>query len=231
MSILEVSDVKIAYGSRAVACFSGLVLNRGDRVGLVGPSGCGKTSLLRAICDARLRRAQPEAIRVGQARLAYVPQQGGLLPWFTLRQNIVAFGRLYGNRGASAEPDIAATAFGLDHIMDQVPEKMSGGEYRRAALLVAACQKLDFYIVDEPLTGVDFDQKVAILRLLDRQWQESGTTCLVVSHDPVVLQLLCREIVFIGGAVAQFTRRETVLADPDLLGLGRIERQMLGLVQ
>ena len=107
MTILAARGIRKSYGGREVVAGIDLELARGECYGLLGPNGAGKTTALRMMLGlvqpdggeiTLLGHPVPEAAREGRIRVGVVPQRDNLDPDFTVRENLVVFGRYFGLR-------------------------------------------------------------------------------------------------------------------------------------
>lgn len=219
--LLDIANYEAAFGERKVLLIDRLTMRAGDRLGLSGRSGAGKTTLVRAIVDDWLGTADLASIDLSVDNLCYVPQNAGLLPWYTLKDNIEAMIDLGGSSTQLSQQrtELLLNIFDLSDALDTAASRLSGGEFRRAALLVGMLQLRQFCIFDEPLNGVDFDRKMAILDRIATEMSAAGTTLLVVSHDPDVLATLCTSVAFLEGAPA--TISEIIRVSPYTSGSKR----------
>lgn len=150
----------------------------GDRICLLGPSGIGKTTLLNAI--AGLDKTVPEEAVIGRGllRVGYLFQEHRLLPWRTLRQNLAIVG--------ASEDEIhrLLVSVGLVGYSEHLPDQLSLGMARRAALARCLAVKPDLLLLDEPFASLDpvraKELKDLILELL-KQFPAMAMIC--VTHD------------------------------------------------
>ena len=200
-SLVVVEDLFLSYptaGGTRVMVLRGVTFRAGNRglVALVGPSGSGKTSLIRVLLglqepDAGVARVlgripwrEPEV----RASIGYMSQDGLLVPWLSVWDNI----RLYlSGRGRSVDgrrPVILGLAgrLGIERVLDKKPGELSGGERRRAELLLALSDDNPLYILDEPTAMVDRETASAIAALI----RELARERLVIAstHDPLVYE-------------------------------------------
>jgi ABC-type multidrug transport system ATPase subunit len=211
--LLLVRGFEARIDERLIIEIEKLDLIAGDRLGLTGPSGAGKTTFVRAIVDSWLRQRCDISLAVSTDSICYVPQNGGLFPWYSLRDNITAMLDLDQGDGRAPTERIEEMlgVFDLRQTMDTPARRMSGGEHRRAALLVGLIRPRTFWIFDEPLNGVDFDRKMVILNWVAAQAASEARTLLIVSHDPEVLTTLCGTVAFLSG---EPTTIESIVAVP-----------------
>jgi osmoprotectant transport system ATP-binding protein len=172
-----------------------LLLPEGHAVALVGESGSGKTTLLR--CFNRL--VEPDAgeilvrgrpVETGSAialrrTLGYVPQEGGLMPHWSVLRNAALVPALRGAADASDRARAALDAVGLPpaEYGSRWPAQLSGGQRQRVAIARALAGDSDIVLLDEPcgaldaITRADLQEQFAELRV------RRGFTVLLVTHD------------------------------------------------
>jgi molybdate transport system ATP-binding protein len=150
-------------------------------MGIVGPSGSGKSTLLAAI--AGIEPAQRVVIDgdavtrtpVHQRRLGYVTQDASLFPHLSVRSNL-----LYPPHASDVET--VAAALQIDHLLDRMPRKLSGGERRRVALARAICAKPRVLLLDEPFAGLDEALRRDAMSLLCHVQRTFDLPMILVSH-------------------------------------------------
>ena len=181
-----------------------LDLRPGDRLALVGPSGSGKSTLLDIISLAlRPDRAARftvslsgpvEALalwRAGQgdrlaalrgAAMGYVLQTGGLLPFLSVRRNILLGGRVSG-RADPAHAEALAARLGIDHLLDRMPGQLSVGERQRVGIARALAHRPRILFADEPTASVDPNTAETVMELMMEAAEREGVATIVASHD------------------------------------------------
>ena len=173
----------------------------GQAIGFVGQNGAGKSTLLKLITGT----LQPTEgnIQVG-GRIAAILELGmGFSPDLTGRQNVMHASGLMGFSASEIDAvmhDIESFAEIGDYF-DQPVRTYSSGMQMRVAFAVATAYRPDILIVDEALSvGDAYFQHKSFNRI--REFQEQGTTLLIVSHDRGAIQSLCdRAILLDGGSV------------------------------
>lgn len=226
---LVVREFTARFGERKILSIDRLEIQRGERFGLSGRSGSGKTTLLRAIVDDWVGVADVPEIELNVASLCYVPQHAGLLPWYSLRDNIAAMMSL-GEHLSLPDQRIhkLLDVFDLADVLDTAASQLSGGEFRRAALLVGMLRVREFCIFDEPLNGVDFDRKMVILDWVAAEIAAVDASLLVVSHDPDVLATLCTYVAFLEGAPAMIDDVVAIVSDGDKMRRQTVRDRLTG---
>lgn len=150
-----------------------LTVPEGGRVCLTGPSGEGKTTALRLLLGLEKPRRGTVSVPEG-VRFSAVFQEDRLLPWKTVLENAVLF---------SDEETVrrVLTALGLGDSLDALPETLSGGMKRRAALGRALAHPFDVLVLDEALTGLDGETKRRCLAAIDEV--VGRRTLVLATHD------------------------------------------------
>lgn len=192
MSRIVVRELTKAFGNLAVIDPLHLDIEAGQFVSIIGPSGCGKTTLVRII--AGLEAATSGSVTVdggtpararAAKRVAMVPQQPGLLPWRTVRQNARLL--LDVNRAANSaspdDPDALLHEVGLDGFLDALPHELSGGMQQRVALVRALALGAPLMVMDEPFASLDEITRADMRGLLARMVEARSTTVLFVTHS------------------------------------------------
>ena len=150
-----------------------LTVPEGGRVCLTGPSGEGKTTALRLLLGLEKPRKGTVSVPEG-IRFSAVFQENRLLPWKTVLENAALF-----SDEESARRIL--TTLGLGDSLDALPETLSGGMKRRAALGRALAHPFDVLVLDEALTGLDGETKRRCLTAIDEA--VGRRTLVLATHD------------------------------------------------
>jgi multiple sugar transport system ATP-binding protein len=182
-----------------------LDLYRGEFVVILGPSGSGKSTLLRLVAGLEPpTRGQVLLDGTGldgrpprDRGMAIVFQSHSLFPHLTAFDN-VAFGlRLRGTGEAEVRTRVteAARGLGIEPLLARMPEDLSGGERQRVALARALVRRPRVFLLDEPLAGVDPNQRAALRGEIRRLHRELGAITIMVTHDQVEAMTLGDRVV------------------------------------
>jgi molybdate transport system ATP-binding protein len=198
-----------------------LALEVEGTVALVGPSGAGKTSVLRAVAGlvkpASGRIALDDAVWFDsdagvflgpdERRIGLVFQEYALFPHMSVRQNVA-----YGGR---ERVDEYLERFRISHLAKARPDELSGGERQRVALARALARDPGVLLLDEPLSALDANTKVAVRGELQELLREFGLPTLLVTHDYEDAAALADQVgVLVEGELRQLATPQEMVARP-----------------
>lgn len=184
---LEIHGLAVRYGgATGVLALEGvdLAVAPGSFHALLGPSGCGKSTLLKSL--AGLIRPSGGMIRMpGDGTVAYVPQGNSCFPWLRAEDNVAYGLRLRGTRRAERKRRARELleSLGLAQFARAFPGQLSEGMRQRVAIARAFAVDAPLLLMDEPLSALDFQTKVAVQGELLQLWQQRRCTVLYVTHD------------------------------------------------
>ncbi|MBN2592419.1 MAG: ABC transporter ATP-binding protein [Sedimentisphaerales bacterium] len=173
-----------------------LSVQPGEFLAVCGPSGCGKTTLLLA-AGGLMRPSNgqvnldgsdpygmsPEMRSKMRARMiGFVFQQFHLIPYLTVRQNILAPSLALPTKEADQRARELISRFGLDDRAGHVPAQISTGQRQRTALARALLNKPKIILADEPTGNLDERNANIVLGYLS-QYVAEGGCALLVTHD------------------------------------------------
>ncbi|MDO8208893.1 ABC transporter ATP-binding protein [Conexibacter sp. CPCC 206217] len=183
---------QFGYEEEAVLAIDDVSLSAapGEFVSLLGPSGCGKSSLLKIIDG--LDRASAGRVLVNDKEVTgprtdvgFVFQNDSLLPWRTVRSNILMGAEFTGSdmRAARQEADELLRLTGLQQFADRYPHQLSGGMRQRANLARALLVDPEILLMDEPFGALDAQTRELMQAELLRIWELRKKTVLFVTHQ------------------------------------------------
>ena len=181
MEVVSVKDLVKYYGGELVLDHISLTVESGESVGIAGPNGAGKSTLLRIIAGVEPYDAGRVEVR---ASIGYVPQDIVLLPWRTLRGNILLAAKIRRVPRREAEEVMLREAerMGLIEYLDRYPREVSGGTRRKAQILMALVLKPGLLLLDEPFTGLDSTTIEALQETIRGLRKRYGMAIVTVSH-------------------------------------------------
>jgi len=214
VSGLNIVAIAKAFAGRPVLDDVSLSLEPGERLALVGPSGCGKSTLLRIV--AGLESPDRGRIEIDDIDVTDVPthrrgvgmvfQDDQLFPHLDVADNVAFALRVRGVGRAERTRRVAELLglVGLGHLAEAHVGQLSGGEAKRVALARSLAIAPRVLLLDEPLTGLDRERHDSLMTelgsILDVMGRETGTSVLLVTHDPA-------EADFLAGRVVRLTDR------------------------
>ncbi|CAN5186338.1 ABC transporter ATP-binding protein [soil metagenome] len=196
---LDVDQVTLGYGDRAVVTDLSLSVPTGRITVIVGANASGKSTLLRAM--ARLLSPTSGQVLLDGKAIHRLPTKQvartlGLLPQSPIAPegivvaDLVARGRhphhSAFSRWSRADDAVVATALestSSSELADRSVDELSGGQRQRVWIAMALAQETDILLLDEPTTFLDVSHQVEVLDLLTDLNAERGTTIVMVLHD------------------------------------------------
>jgi putative ABC transport system ATP-binding protein len=189
-----------------------LTVAPGEFVAVLGPSGSGKSTLLglmagldrptsgEVLLDGRaIHDLSEDALALVRRRsIGFVFQSFELLDNLTARENVLVPLELLGRSGApvgiGARADGLLAAVGLSERGHHYPAQLSGGEQQRVALARAFAAEPAVLLADEPTGNLDGATGSRVLETLSGLREASGTTMVLVTHDPAVAARADRKV-------------------------------------
>jgi ABC-type lipoprotein export system ATPase subunit len=216
--ILEARNLHKSYDEGRIEALRGvdLSIQAGEFVAVSGHSGSGKSTLLHLLggldtpsSGKVLFRGAPLGSSIGfdTYRCDYVGfifQAFYLLPTLRAIENVqapmLASRNHRGNRGQRAEALLRE--MGLEHRMDQHPNKLSAGERQRVAIARALANQPEILLADEPTGNLDSANSARILEILTGIQKKHGMTLIVVTHEDEIARAAPRHIRIHDGRIA-----------------------------
>ncbi len=164
-----------------------LQVNQSEFVSLVGPSGCGKSTLLRIV--AGLISLSSGSLVWGEAgyqpEIAFVFQEPALLPWMTVKDNILLPLKLAGIPHQKAQTAVsdALQLVGLESFKQAYPRQLSGGMKMRTSIARALVTSPHILLMDEPFGALDDITRTKLNDDLLTLWSQQRWTVLFVTHN------------------------------------------------
>ena len=162
-------------------------VEKGEICSVIGPSGCGKSTLLKIIAGL-LHDYDGTAMIDGvpvdpkRQRVGFMPQNYGLLPWKTVRENVELGGRIRHERVRENETASMMQRLGIDAFSERYPKELSGGQQQRVGLARAFLLRPDVLLMDEPFSALDAITREEMQEVFLSLWHEQHVTTVLVTH-------------------------------------------------
>jgi NitT/TauT family transport system ATP-binding protein len=186
-TLIELQDLSVTFmtksgGTEALKNIS-LKITEGEFVSIVGPSGCGKSTLLSVI--AGLIPPSSGTFIKNYQSTGYMFQQDYLLPWRTIKSNILLGLEVKKNKTKEkvAYGIELLKGLGLEDFLDYYPNQLSGGMRQRAALARTLVLEPDILLLDEPFSALDYQTRLNIQQEVSLILRKSNKTVILVTHD------------------------------------------------
>lgn len=220
MNVVSITGVKKLYkmGSEIVAALNGvdLKIDSGEFVALMGPSGSGKSTLMNILgcldrpTEGSYKLLEKEVSRLSDDELAgirnktigFVYQTFNLLPKLTSLEN-VELPAVYAGISKSERRQMAIEALEKVSLADRaehLPSELSGGQRQRVAIARAIAMKPAIILADEPTGNLDTKSTLEIMQIF-RNLHASGSTVIIVTHEPDIAQAADRQILVSDGKI------------------------------
>lgn len=228
--MLTVSNVWKAFDSVPVLRGIDMRVDRHEVVALIGASGSGKSTLLRCInaletvdagkieldgdLDITAFRVDLDQVR---RRIGIVFQSYNLFPHMTVLRNICLAPRQVLGRDRAEAEQVARTLlarFGLSDKADEYPDRLSGGQAQRVAIVRALAMEPELMLFDEITSALD---PMLVGEVLDavRELKAGGLTIMMATHEMSFAKEVADQVYFLqGGSICEFGPPEQIFADP-----------------
>ncbi|MDB5269687.1 MAG: glycine/betaine transporter ATP-binding protein [Hymenobacter sp.] len=229
MPVIRATGLRKSFGAHTVVNEVSFEVAAGETLVLLGPSGCGKTTLLKLlnrliepdggtveINGTNVQAQRPEALRRG---MGYVIQQVGLLPHYTVAENIAVVPRLLGHAPAAiaARTEALLTRLHLPpgRYAGQLPHQLSGGQQQRVGLARALAADPPIILLDEPFGALDPVTRAGIRREFRELEELKSKTVVLVTHDVTeAFELADRIMLLDAGRIQQLGTPRELLFRP-----------------
>ncbi|SFR87130.1 cobalt/nickel transport system ATP-binding protein [Halomicrobium zhouii] len=227
--VVAARDLSYAYpdGTAAVENLD-VAIGAGERVAILGPNGAGKSTLLLLLGGlldpdegtVRFFGEDQPADDVRERIGVLTQDPGEYLFNPTVREDVEYGPSQFDLPKETVDERVSALAdrFGLTHLLDRPPFRLSGGEQRRAALASVLSFDPEVLLLDEPLSNVDGANRAELLDLLD-DLVDDGVTLVVSTPDADLVPAVADRVILMDreGAIAADGQTREVLTDVDAL--------------
>lgn len=209
--MLEIRDLKVSYADKLV--LNDITLTIGDQeiIALIGPSGTGKSTLINSITALHpITSGEIElnnkSISTKQMNISWIPQNYGLLPWLSVKENILlglSIKKQSIEEAKEQEISRIIKELGLEMLLKQFPSQLSGGQQQRVAIAKAMVMNSDLYLLDEPFSALDAITREKMQQLFLNEWYQKPAPTILITHDVEEAVFLGQRIVLLSGKPGQ----------------------------
>lgn len=197
-TLLKIANLTKRYGSRTILDNLDFQLNEGEFASIVGASGAGKSTLMNIIglleeynegaYTFKEKKIVTELDKslVRRNEIGYIFQAFHLLPTLTAKENI--FLPFHYNHKKGADFEDLSERLQIQHLLDQFPDQLSGGEKQRVAIARALIIEPTLLLADEPTGNLDLKNRDIVLQILKEE-HKKGKAVLLITHDPQAAQV------------------------------------------
>ncbi len=213
--LLKAEHIGLKINQRQILDDISLSIKAGEIVTLIGPNGSGKTTLVKVLLglirsdEGRLQKKEPLVI-------GYMPQKlhiDAVLP-----MNVKRFLRM-GMKTDEGEIDRMSKMLGVETLLHQEIQSVSGGEFQRVLLTRALLRKPDLLVLDEPAQGVDINGQQQLYQLISKIRDEYGCGVLMISHDLHLVMEATDQVLCLNTHICCSGHPEAVSQHPEYLRL------------
>ena len=186
--ILEIVDLKKCFHSKddSIVALDGIDFDvyKNEFISIIGPSGCGKSTIL-SILAGLYEKSEGQINLDKDISIGYMLQKDSLFSWRSVLDNCL-IGLEVTNQMTDENKEYVISllqTYGLYDIKDKYPDSLSGGMRQRVALIRTLALKPDILLLDEAMSALDYQSRLAISDDIYRIIKNEGITAIMVTHD------------------------------------------------
>ncbi len=219
--ILEIKNLVKVYqkGSKENCVLKDLniTVNEGEFISIMGKSGGGKTTLLKIIGfllnptegevtfngNEISTLWEDEMADIRRREIGFIFQDSYMLNSLTAKQNIILPMILDKKQADEMEQKVEeyAKKLNVNHLLERMPEELSGGEKQRMAVCRALMNNPSLILADEPTGNLDKESSNQVMELLTYVNKKLNKTIIMVTHDSAIAELSNRTLHLIDGKI------------------------------
>ena len=218
MDILTLNGISKIYGDLKALDNINLNVEEGEWLSIMGPSGSGKTTLMNIIgCMdkpslGKIELAGQDISKLSSKELTVVRrdpiglvfQQFHLVNYLTALENVM-MAQYYHSMPDEEEAMEALASVGLKERAKHLPNQLSGGEQQRVCIARALINHPKLLLADEPTGNLDEKNELLVMEIFEKL-HNTGSTIIVVTHDPEVADQAERMVVLEHGKIARIEK-------------------------
>jgi len=223
--IVEFQQVSKQFGRNTLFDDLNAQITSGRFSVIFGAPASGKSTLLRILTgldkpssgQVFLRGKDATNIPAGERNIGYVPQTFALYPHYSVFDNIAYPLRLNRMAQEDINPIVqrAAERLSITDLLGKRPDQLSGGQKQRVAIARGIVKDTDIFVLDDPLTGLDFKLREQLFDDLRQMQADLAATFIYTTSDTLEAQMLAQDVhVLDGGYVIESAEFEQVFKHP-----------------
>lgn len=225
--IIEAKKISKKFNKRYVLKEVNININKEQYIVILGHSGSGKSTLLNILSsilkptDGQIIYKGTDMAKLGKAEIAKIRrdeiglvfQHYIMLSNLTIRENIL-LGQ--SKRKQNISLNTLCGFLEIEHLLDQYPYQLSGGEQQRACIARAVIKKPDILFCDEATGALDSENSIHIIRLLHNLKKEYGTSVIFTTHNREISRTADRVLVLEDGCIVQDIINQNILLPEEM---------------
>ncbi len=226
MIAVEFRDIRKEYNRRPVLHDVNLAVEVGKFMVILGAPACGKSVLLRLLTGLEspttgqvlMRGEDVTRVPAGERNIGYIPQSFALYPHYSVYDNIAYPLKLLHVPRPEVDQVVrqAAELLKITHLLNKYPDQCSGGEKQRVAIARGIVKNTDIFVLDDPLTGLDFKLREQLFDDMRQMQDTLKATFIYTTSDPLEALMLAQDVAVVdAGTVVEAGPLSQVYAQPN----------------
>ncbi len=213
---IECKNLTLEYEQKVIAENVNFIVNKGDYLCIIGENGSGKSTLMKTILGLKSHKhgqiIYDNSIKEG---IGYLPQQAVIQKDFPASVREIVMSGFLGKMGSrpyytSSEKSKAhdnLKKLQIDNLENRCFRELSGGQQQRVLLARALCATKEILLLDEPVSGLDFQSTEKMYEII-KDLNKEGITIIMISHDLTTALKYASHILHMGKDVFYGTKDE-----------------------